>query len=205
MNYLAHARLSFNDPHLVTGNLISDFVKGSRQYEYPVAIQQGIRLHREIDAFTDAHPAIKQIKELFYADYGRYAGAFADVCMDYFLANDTEEFENEQALDQFVIQTHQQLEIHAVLLPEKFQPVFQSMKQHHWLFHFRHEHGIEKSFRSLVKRAAYLNDSTRAFELFLEYQIEMKTLYEVFFPELKNFALQYISLQNGGDGYLCPR
>lgn len=192
MNYLAHARLSFNDPHLVTGNLISDFVKGARQYQYPAAVQLGIRLHREIDAFTDTHSAVKEMKQLFYKDYGRYAGAFADVCMDYFLANDTLEFENEQALDQFVIQTHQQLEMHAVLLPDNFQPVFQSMKQHHWLFHFRHEHGIEKSFRNLVKKAAYLNDSSRAFELFLQHQAELKDLYDCFFPEVKAIARQFI-------------
>jgi len=192
MNYLAHARLSFNNPHLVTGNLISDFVKGSRQYEYPVAIQQGIRLHREIDAFTDAHPAVKQMKQLFREDYGKYAGAFADVCMDYFLANDTGEFENEQALDLFVIQTHQQLEMHALLLPEKFQPVFQSMKQHHWLFHFRHEHGIEKSFRNLVKKAAYMENADLAFALFLQHQSDLKVLYDCFFPEVKTIARQFI-------------
>ena len=30
MNYLAHAYLSFGDPGILTGNMISDFVKGKR-------------------------------------------------------------------------------------------------------------------------------------------------------------------------------
>lgn len=199
MNYLAHARLSFNDPLLLAGNLISDFVKGARQYQYPVGIQKGIRLHREIDAFTDAHPAVKQMKLLFYQDYGRYAGAFADVCMDYYLANDMEEFETASALHHFVLQTHQQLEVQVHLLPDSFIPVLESMKQHHWLYHFRHEQGIEKSFRNLVKRAAYLNDSSRAFELFLQHQAELRDLYDTFFPEVKEIAWQYILQQNEGD------
>lgn len=35
MNYLAHAYLSFNDPEILVGNLISDFVKGKKKFDYP--------------------------------------------------------------------------------------------------------------------------------------------------------------------------
>ena len=31
MNYLAHAYLSFNDPEILVGNMISDFVKGKKK------------------------------------------------------------------------------------------------------------------------------------------------------------------------------
>ena len=31
VNYLAHAYLSFGDPEILTGNLISDFVKGKKK------------------------------------------------------------------------------------------------------------------------------------------------------------------------------
>ncbi len=51
MNYLAHAYLSFHDPEVLVGNMISDFVKGKKQYDYPDGIQKGIRLHRIIDLF----------------------------------------------------------------------------------------------------------------------------------------------------------
>ena len=57
MNYLAHAFLSFNDSGLLIGNMISDFVKGKKQFDYTPDIQKGIRLHRMIDTYTDAHPA----------------------------------------------------------------------------------------------------------------------------------------------------
>ncbi|MFY7899136.1 MAG: ACP phosphodiesterase, partial [Chitinophagaceae bacterium] len=32
MNFLAHAYLSFQQPSLLIGNMISDFVKGKKQY-----------------------------------------------------------------------------------------------------------------------------------------------------------------------------
>ena len=65
MNYLAHAYLSFNKPGILAGNMISDFVKGKRKYDYPEEIQHGIAVHREIDRFTDAHSITKEAKEIF--------------------------------------------------------------------------------------------------------------------------------------------
>ena len=42
MNYLAHACLSFGKPDILLGNMINDFIKGKKQFDYPAAIQKGI-------------------------------------------------------------------------------------------------------------------------------------------------------------------
>ena len=63
MNYLAHAYLSFNHPEIVVGNMISDFVKGKKKFDYSEGIQKGITFHRAIDEFTDSHPTTKKAKE----------------------------------------------------------------------------------------------------------------------------------------------
>ena len=60
MNFLAHAYLSFGQPEILVGNMISDFVKGKKKFDYPGGIQAGMQLHRAIDTFTDAHPATKE-------------------------------------------------------------------------------------------------------------------------------------------------
>jgi hypothetical protein len=65
LNYLAHAYLSFNDSNLLLGNMISDYVKGKKKFDYPIKIQQGIHLHRLIDEFTDFHPITKEAKQFF--------------------------------------------------------------------------------------------------------------------------------------------
>ena len=72
--------------------MISDFVKGKKQFDYEFLVQKGIQLHRSIDSFTDEHPATKEMKKVFKPAYGLYAGAFADIVYDYFLANDKNEF-----------------------------------------------------------------------------------------------------------------
>ena len=88
MNFLAHAQLSFHQPEILVGNMISDFVKGKKQYDFSPGIQQGIKLHRAIDQFTDTHPVTKELKQYFRLSYGLYAGVFTDVMYDYFLANE---------------------------------------------------------------------------------------------------------------------
>ena len=88
MNYLAHAYLSFEITDITVGNMISDFVKGKQKFDYPVAIQHGITLHRAIDSFTDSHAVTRQAKSFFKEAYGLYAGPLVDVVYDHFLAND---------------------------------------------------------------------------------------------------------------------
>jgi len=65
MNYLAHAYLSFNEPEILIGNLISDFVKGKKKFSYSPGIQNGIAIHRAIDQFTDDHAATHAAKLFF--------------------------------------------------------------------------------------------------------------------------------------------
>jgi len=96
MNYLAHAYLSFRHPDILVGNMISDFVKGKQQFSYAPGIWKGIRLHRLIDDFTDAHRVTREARQLFRPAVGLYAGAFMDVVYDHFLALDTNEIEEKE-------------------------------------------------------------------------------------------------------------
>lgn len=188
MNYLAHAYLSFGEPHVLLGNMISDYVKGKAQYDYPPAVQRGIQLHRSIDAFTDRHPATHTIMEFFRPQYRLYAGAFTDIVYDYFLANDTTQFENEDALMQFTQLTYAQLQPAEALMPERFRMMFPYMTSQNWLYNYRHEAGMQKSFMGLVRRAAYLYESDIAFEIFLANKNAMQEQYNLFFDSVKKHA-----------------
>ena len=187
MNYLAHAYLSFGDPDILAGNMISDFIKGKKKYEYSVRIQMGITLHRKIDAYTDSHPATRQAKEFLKTTAGPYAGAFVDIVYDHFLANDPYEFE-EGVLAIFAQNTYIQLEPFQNEFPEKFQRFFHYMRMQNWLLNYRLTEGIHNSFRGLCHRAKYLDDAEPVFEAFLRHYEELKMTYEFFFPHVKALA-----------------
>jgi len=188
MNFLAHAYLSFNQPEILAGNMISDFVKGKKQYTYTSMIQKGIRLHRSIDDFTDNHPATREIKEFFRPVYRLYSGAFTDIVYDYFLANDSAEFADTESLELFTKQTYTFLESNIHALPLEFKKVFPHMRQYDWLFNYRNEEGIMKSFNGLTYRSKYLIESATAFSIFKNNRLEMQRFYYEFFPLLKKHA-----------------
>lgn len=192
MNYLAHAYLSFNIPDILVGNMISDFIKGKKQFDYPLPVQQGIQLHRAIDAFTDSHAATTELKSFFRPQYRLYAGAFGDVVYDHFLANDDNEFTSANELKLFTQKSYSLLQNNLGMLPVPFQQMFPYMKEQDWLYHYRFKQGIQKSFGGLVSRAVYLTESDIAFELFEKHYEAMKDCYNLFFPELKTFTINQI-------------
>jgi len=168
--------------------MISDFVKGKTKFDYPQGIQKGIHLHRLIDVFTDNHPVTAKAKSFFRPQYRLYSGAFTDVIYDHFLACDKYQFEEYGNLEIFSQSVYQSLEINFPLYPLRFQKMFPYMKSQNWLYNYRLKDGIQKSFEGLVYRAAYLNESAVAFEIFNKYYHELENCYLDFFPELKKFA-----------------
>ena len=193
MNYLAHAFLSFNKKDILTGNMISDFVKGKAKYTYPAGIQNGIQLHRLIDEFTDTHPVTAEAKNYFRPQYRLYSGAFVDVVYDHFLSIDTDQFTGYGNLDIFSQEVYQLMDKNVLLFPARFLKMYGYMKSQNWLYNYQFKEGIQNSFNGLVYRAAYLNESAIAFEIFNKYYTELQNCYLEFFPQLLQFATEKAS------------
>lgn len=191
MNYLAHAYLSFGEPEILVGQMISDFVKGKKKYEYALDIRKGIALHRLIDEFTDAHAVTREAKRYFKEAVGLYAGAFVDVVYDHFLALD-EKLHTDGELLQFSQKTYQQLDAFTDVFPERFAGMFPYMKLQNWLYNYRTVKGIENSFGGLVRRAVYLNSSRAAFDAFMQNYDALKDCYDAFFPEVMRYAKEQL-------------
>ncbi len=169
--------------------MISDYVKGKKQFDYPVVVQKGIVLHRAIDAFTDAHTATKEAMQVFRPHYRLYAGAFVDVAYDHFLANDTSVFPETAQLQSFAAAVYAALQEDIIMLPEKFAAMLPYMVGQDWLSNYRFAWGIEKSFGGVVRRAAYLTESAVAFDLFNKHLTLLQQCYAAFFPELQKFSV----------------
>jgi len=193
LNYLAHAYLSFNQPEILVGNLISDFVKGRKKFDYSPGIQKGIALHRGIDHFTDTHEVTREAKEIFRPHYRLYAGAFTDVVYDHFLATDKNEFSAESLL-QFSLTVYETVTPFVPLLPEKLRQMFPYMQQQNWLNNYQYNEAIGRSLAGVVRRSAYLTESATAFQLFEMHYGHLQDCYRRFFPELKKFAAEELSI-----------
>lgn len=197
MNYLAHAYLSFEQPALITGNMIADFVKGqARLASYTPPIQSGIRIHRAIDSFTDQHPLTLHAKHYFKAASGLYSGVFVDLVYDHFLATDETRFTAE-SLHSFARNVYSVIRKQEEALPPAFMKMFGYMEEYDWLYGYYYVEGIARSIRGLVQRAKYLEtDANIIFAVFMEHYDKLKACYQEFFPELQQYVTGLIAGEN---------
>jgi len=189
LNYLGHAVLSFGNRETLAGNMIGDYVKGSIILDsFPEGIKKGIQLHRKIDAFADQHPSSLKAKNLFRPDYRLYSGAFVDSLYDHFLANDPHYFPAEKNLADFAAQTYIDLEAQLEWLPEQFQTMLPYMVSNNWLYNYRTLKGMRNSFNGLVRRAKYLDNADKAYEILVTHYYELNQYYFDFIDDISRYV-----------------
>ncbi|MDN3520833.1 ACP phosphodiesterase [Halomonas ramblicola] len=89
MNFLAHAWLARGgSDDFLYGNLVADGVKGRDLSAWPAAVAEGIRHHRRVDAFVDAHPVSLEARRRAPQERRRYAGIALDLVWDHFVARE---------------------------------------------------------------------------------------------------------------------
>jgi acyl carrier protein phosphodiesterase len=186
MNYLAHSYLTFTDGQIV-GQFLEDFIRNRDRFTFPKDIQDGITLHRAIDTFTDAHPAIHEAKKVFAPLVRLYAGAFVDVAMDYFVANDLS-LHSLRGWKEHSLKVYRVLNQHYEFLPENFRRMLERMEKDDWLYHYRQDQNIKFSMRNVLNKAKYLDNDIPVFEAFLAHKEVLQQCYDDFFPDLIEHA-----------------
>jgi acyl carrier protein phosphodiesterase len=186
MNYLAHSYLTFTDGQIV-GQFLEDFIRNRDRFTFPKDIQDGITLHRAIDTFTDAHPAIHEAKKVFAPLVRLYAGAFVDVAMDYFVANDLS-LHSLKGWKEHSLKVYRVLNQHYEFLPENFRRMLERMEKDDWLYHYRQDQNIKFSMRNVLNKAKYLDNDIPVFGAFLAHKEVLQQCYDNFFPDLIEHA-----------------
>jgi acyl carrier protein phosphodiesterase len=158
MNYLAHLYLSGNEHGVILGSLLEDYISGGIENningKLPVSVKKGLRLHRYIDSFTDTDEVVKEVKQIFYPDFGKYSSVVVDVMFDHFLHLNWDKFSKEP-FDVFKNRIYFSLSTQYLeLQPPKLKDLVNSMLEHDWLKNYIHFWGLERSLYSLNKRVA---------------------------------------------------
>ncbi|HEV2720321.1 MAG TPA: ACP phosphodiesterase [Thermoanaerobaculia bacterium] len=185
MNYLAHLFLAGDSAESMIGNLAGDFVKGPVRGDDPIS--QGIRKHRKIDAFTDAHPSVAAFRRVLIPDHGHYARVIADVFFDHFLANDFDRYCGE-SLEAFVARVHAALDAHAHTLPGRLRIVYPYMRDQQWLLSYREVAGIRIALTNLSRRLSRRPRLELATHHLVDSRRELQRRFDDFFPDLIEFS-----------------
>lgn len=183
MNFLGHFYLSKNDPGLLIGNYIADFVKGKKYLDYPDAISKGIIMHRNIDFFTDGHEMFRKGKKRLFPIYRHYSSVIMDMYYDHFLARFWGDY-SQINLEDFSKSVYETIQENWEYLPEKSKYMFPYMKNGNWLLRYSTTMGIDQSLNGMSRR---LNNNSKlelAVNQLHEYYDEYKSEFESFMPEL---------------------
>lgn len=88
MNFLAHALLAGDDPALIVGGVVGDWIKGPLPGPLPADLARGVALHRAIDSHAETNPAFCRSRNRVSPVRRRYAGVLVDIFYDHLLAGE---------------------------------------------------------------------------------------------------------------------
>jgi acyl carrier protein phosphodiesterase len=192
MNFLAHLCLSGDDEKIMVGNFIGDFVKGKDlEQRYHPQIAKGIRLHREIDFFTDRHLIVKQSKDRLREKYRHFSGVIVDIYYDHFLAKNWSNYSDE-VLPDYADKCYSVMLSHESILPEEVKYMLQYMIKGNWLVNYSKLEGIHRALSGMARRSKFDSKMEEAsFDLQHDY-IEYEKEFISFFPLLRNYCRDWL-------------
>lgn len=187
MNYLAHIYLSGNNKMVTIGNFIADGIRGKKYQTYPLEVQKGILLHRQIDTFTDAHPTVRQSTKRLHKNYGHYSGIIVDILYDHFLAKNWSKY-SDVPLEDYAENFYQNLTDNIEILPQRILKMMPHLISGNWLLSYATKEGIAKVLDGMNKRTknrSQMNLATKELDLFYD---EFEAEFTSFFEELISFS-----------------
>lgn len=189
MNWLAHLRLSPPSPLLRLGNLCGDFVTGVDLASLHPDLQRGIALHRAIDRFVDAHPVVLAARRRLGPSQRRFAGVLVDVFFDHFLARDWDRHGDGGALASFVARVHDDLCVHAGLLPPRLHAAVPRLRADGWLASYASVDGIAQVLGLMARRLSRPSPLAEGADALRRHYAGLGDDFAALWPELTRFAV----------------
>lgn len=184
MNFLAHAYFADGDAERIVGQFCGDFIRGSDLSAYGIGIQRGIRMHRQIDAFTDGHAAVLGVRPLFVPPLRRLAGVVTDVVYDHCLAVAWANYSN-RGFDLYIEEVTEALLQHKQQLPERMQGFIDFMIKHKVLQANQDFAGVEVTLQRLSARSKVFAPLANAAVVAQANMEAIQVSFDEFFPELQ--------------------
>jgi acyl carrier protein phosphodiesterase len=187
MNLLAHALLSGESSGRVVGGLAADVIRGPVSGDLPGDVAEGIRLHRRVDLFTDAHPVTARSRGRLREKWGRYSGILVDLAYDYCLAQSWAVYGREPMGD-FVRRIYEYLPNYSAVLPSLAVEYFTHMIREDWLTSYGRWDGIGVALQRISSRLRRGGDLSPAVQDLRGVEPALREDFGEFFPSLVRYA-----------------
>ncbi len=169
----------------MVGNFIGDFVKGNQFEDYSPDIQSGIKLHRDIDRFTDSHLIVRKSKKRLRDKFHHYAPVIVDIFYDHFLAKNWSKF-SAINLKEYTENFYKMIDKYQDLIPQEVNHMLVYMREKNWLYNYQFIEGIDRSLKGMSRRTKFDSKMGEASNsLRTDYAAFEKDFFD-FFPHLQD-------------------
>ena len=169
------------------GNFFADHIRGNKFDHFPEKIQKGIRLHRAIDTFTDAHPVVRQSSKKLHKNHGHYSRVIVDIFYDHFLAKHWKNYAD-TSLKDYTANFYMVLLEHYELLPQLTKRLLPYMIKDNWLLNYANFEGVSKALKGMDVRTKNKSNMHLAIWDLKEHYTAFKDEFFTFFRELIVFS-----------------
>jgi acyl carrier protein phosphodiesterase len=188
VNYLAHLFVAGDNPADLVGHMLGDFVTPREIAAYPPQIRAGIRMHQQVDAFSDGHPVFAASRRRFQPPYRRYGGILVDLVYDHFLAKHWDHYSPEVSLPEFAGRAYEVLHEYHDMLPTGLQRMLPHMIGADWLSSYRDLENIGLALRGISRRFRRENPLPTALDVLRANYGGLESDFGLFFPDLVEFG-----------------
>lgn len=198
LNFLAHLYLSGSNSKIMIGNFIADHIKGNQFTHLGPEIQQGIKLHRQIDTFTDTHEVTRRSKRRLHKRYGLFAGIVIDIFYDHYLAKNWNDY-SEIPLKIYVNSVYNLVKSNKEILPDKTLQMIPNMIKYNWLYNYKYQESIKNVLIGMNRRTNNKGQLDLAINDLKTLDKNFEKDFKSFFKDLQIFSHQKIKelqLQN---------
>ena len=182
MNYLGHLYFSKNDFELMYYNLFGDFVKGSDLSRFPLKVQEGIRLHREIDHYIDHHPYVRKLLHKLYPLLPKISGIAVDLYFDHLLAKFWSDY-HEETLEDYLKEFYRMVPKEQEYFSEEFNFLLSRMIPGRWINQYDDFKGLTFVCNRFSNRIEFNNVLYKAPEVFLKLEEEIIESFRIFMSD----------------------
>ena len=185
MNHFAHLVLAQPTLESTVGNLLGDFARGVDPDSLPRAVHDGLRNHRAVDRYTDAHPRVQEMKRGFSRRRRRFAGIALDIYFDHLLINHWNRFDTRD-LEPLIGAFYRRMIDGRELMPgEQMRRVTRRMVEYDWFGSYRDLDAVSESLDRVADRIRFENRFAGAIEeLQRNHELICEAFFE-FYPELQ--------------------
>lgn len=203
MNWLAHIVLSRRDIAFQLGNVLADPLRGRAWPNAPLAVLDGMKMHKAIDKFTDAHPQIAVSKSRL-ANRGRLRGVALDVIFDHFLVVRWDSY-LDCAAAAFLDEFHQGAAALVNTMPEQPKAFTERLIRSELLSGYADKKGVAMALKRvdsrLSARLKAKETTSQYFNAFVKEYDNLLADFDQFFPDLVAF-FDWHPLGGLSDGFL---